>query len=156
MSVGAEYTVGVISDTHGLLRRSVVDRLKGVDLILHAGDVCSREIPRQLSTLAPFYAVRGNNDPWDCGWPPREMVRLGEDYIYIVHMLEDMDIAPAVCGVKAVIYGHTHRFSLQHKNGVMYANPGSVGPRRYNYPISFGLLTKRSGKWGFEPVFLES
>ncbi len=152
----SEVTIGVISDTHGLLRQSAVERLQGVDLILHAGDICSGAIPDQLSQIAPFYAVRGNNDPRDCGWPLRELVTASGDHIYMVHKINDLDIVPAACNVKVVVSGHTHQWSCREKDGVLYVDPGSIGPRRFHYPITFGFLKRREGKWFFEVVYLES
>lgn len=130
--------IGVISDTHGLLRPEAVRALRGADLILHAGDVGRPEILDELGRLAPVVAVRGNVDRDEGlrGLPPTEMVEVGGFLLYLIHTLEDLDLDPAAAGFAAVVYGHSHRPSITRKNGVLYLNPGSAGPRRFDLPLS--------------------
>ena len=134
--------VGVISDTHGLLRPQAVQALKGVDMIIHAGDIGTPEVLTDLRSLAPVAAVRGNMDGY--GWaqdlPETEMVELGDIYIYVLHDLFRLDIDPRASGVRAVISGHTHQPAAETKNGVLYLNPGSAGHRRLNRPTTIARM----------------
>jgi len=125
--------IGVISDTHGLLRPEVAPALAGVDHILHLGDVGKISILRELETIAPVTAIRGNID--------REVVLLGGQYLYLLHDLNTLHLDPAAAKFAAVLFGHTHAPTLYKKKGVLYFNPGSCGPRRFNLPISLGRLT---------------
>lgn len=136
--------VGVISDTHGLLRPEAVQALRGADLILHAGDVGRQELLDELSRLAPVVAVRGNVDRGLRDLPLTEIVEVGGRLLYLIHILEDLD--PAAAGFAAVIYGHSHRPSITRKNGVLYLNPGSAGPRRFDLPLSVAeILVNEQG-----------
>lgn len=139
--------VGVISDTHGLLRPEVVERLQGVDHILHAGDVGNFEIVRRLEELAPVTAIRGNVDTTgECAeLPPTELVELGGVFFYLVHSVADLDIEPVATGVNVVVSGHSHRAELGGKRGVIYLNPGSVGPRRFSLPITMAFVQVEKG-----------
>ena len=134
--------IGVISDTHGLLRAQVVAALEGVDTIIHAGDIGTLEVLQALQQVAPVVAVRGNMDGY--GWaqdlPETEMVALGEVYIYVLHDLYRLDIDPQASGVQAVISGHTHMPAAETKGGVLYLNPGSAGYRRHNRPTTIARL----------------
>ena len=134
--------IGVISDTHGLLREQVVTALQDVDTIIHAGDIGSLEILEALRQLAPVVAVRGNMDGY--GWaqdlPETEMVALGQVYIYVLHDLFKLDIDPHASGVQAVISGHTHMPAAKTKDGVLFLNPGSAGYRRHNRPTTIAHL----------------
>jgi len=130
--------VGVISDTHGLLRPEAVRELTGVDHILHAGDVGAPEILDRLREIAPVTAIRGNVDVSGAcaALPPTEMVDLGGCLFYLVHAIQDLDIVPAAAGVKVVVYGHSHKAEVMERDGVVYLNPGSAGPRRFSLPIT--------------------
>jgi putative phosphoesterase len=134
--------IGLISDTHGLLRPEAVSFLRGCDHIVHAGDIGHAEILAQLSALAPVTAVRGNNDngPWAERLAQTEFVRIGEIFVYALHDIAQLDIEPGGAGVHVVVSGHSHKPSVQHRDGVLYVNPGSAGPRRFSLPISVAEL----------------
>ena len=134
--------VGLISDTHGLLRPAAMSFLRGCDRIVHAGDVCDARVLEALSALAPVIAVRGNNDrgAWAARLRERERVQLGEIVLYAVHDLADLDIDPRAEGVRVVVCGHSHKPSVSERDGVLYVNPGSAGPRRFRLPIALGEL----------------
>ena len=138
--------IGVISDTHGLLRPEATAALQGVDHILHAGDVGGPEIIDALARIAPVTAVRGNVDtgPWARALPETEVVELGGVMIYMLHDLGRLDLKPAAAGMRAVVYGHSHQPEIEEKDGVLYFNPGSAGPRRFKLPVSLGkfVITK--------------
>ncbi len=137
-----QHLVGVISDTHGLLRGKVVTAFSGVDMIIHAGDIGTLEVLQALQEIAPVVAVRGNMDGY--GWaqelPETEMVELGKIYVYVLHDLFHLDIDPHTSGVRAVISGHTHQPSTETRGGVLYLNPGSAGYRRHNRPTTIARL----------------
>lgn len=134
--------IGVLSDTHGLLRPEVVSALSGVDHILHAGDVGDPAILDQLARLAPLTAIRGNIDTsGPCAeLPATEAVELGGYLLYLVHAIQDLDVKPRAAGIRAVIYGHSHKANVEEKDGVLYLNPGSVGPRRFSLPVTMAML----------------
>jgi putative phosphoesterase len=134
--------LGVISDTHGLLRPEAVRALRGVDQILHAGDVGTPEILSQLETIALVTAVRGNVDGGALArkLPLREVIEVDGISIYMLHILEKLDLKPEAGGFSAVIFGHSHVPKIEKKNGVLYFNPGSAGPRRFNLPVTVGKL----------------
>lgn len=136
-------TVGLISDTHGLLRPEAVALLAGSDFIIHAGDVGSPRILDELARLAPLTAVRGNVDSgdWAMALPEVAMLTLGGIRIQVIHRLDDLTSAPVAHDVAAVIYGHSHRPGQERRDGVLYVNPGSAGPRRFSLPITLGRLT---------------
>lgn len=135
-------TLGVISDTHGLLRPEAVDALRGVSRILHAGDIGAPEILEQLQALAPVTAVRGNVDGGALArkLPLSEVIEVDGISIYLLHILEKLDLKPEAAGFSAVIYGHSHVPKIEEKNGVLYFNPGSAGPRRFKLPVTVGKL----------------
>ena len=137
-----EHLIGVISDTHGLLRPEAIAALDGVSLILHAGDVGKPEILTQLGEVAPVKAVRGNVDrgAWAQQLPIREVVEVGGVFLYMLHILENLDLDPASAGFQVVVFGHSHQPSQEVKRGVLYLNPGSAGPRRFRLPVSLALL----------------
>ena len=139
--------VGLISDTHGLLRPAALDALAGVEHILHAGDIGSREILERLADVAPVTAVRGNNDkaPWASGIAEMEAIALGALHVYMIHDIGELDLDPAASGFAAVICGHSHRPKVEHKKGVLFVNPGSAGPRRFKLPVTVGFLEIRGG-----------
>jgi uncharacterized protein len=135
--------VGLISDTHGLLRPQAIAFLQGSDLIVHGGDICDGAILTALAAIAPVIAVRGNNDHG--GWAERlresELFRVGDAFIYAIHDVAAIDIEPRAAGVQVVVSGHSHQPSVRREDGVLYVNPGSAGPRRFKLPISVGELT---------------
>lgn len=139
---GRLVTVGVISDTHGLLRPEAVKALAGVGRILHAGDIGSPDIFDALGRIAPVTAVRGNvdRDRWAQFLPWTETLELGGATVHLLHDLARLDLSPAAAGVQAVIYGHSHQPLSQLRNGVLYLNPGSAGPRRFSLPVTLALL----------------
>ena len=141
-------TIGVISDTHGLLRPQAVEVLRGSDRILHAGDVGAPEILEALKQIAPVTAIRGNVDtaPWASILPLTEVVEISGTSIYMLHDLAQLDLKPEAAGFRVVIYGHSHKPKIEEKNGVLYFNPGSAGPRRFSLPVSVGKLTITGGK----------
>lgn len=134
--------IGVISDTHGLLRPEVAPALAGVDRILHLGDVGKISILRELEKIAPVTAIRGNVDrEGRCGELPETEVVLAEGrYIYMLHDLNTLHLDPAAGRFAAVLYGHTHVPDFHKRKGVLYFNPGSCGPRRFQLPVTIGLL----------------
>ena len=136
------HIIGVISDTHGLLRPEAVAALRGSELIIHAGDVGKPEILDELATLSPVVQIRGNVDHgiWAQGLPQTRTVEIGGVRIFVIHNIDDLSIDAAVAGYAAVISGHSHRPSALQKNGVLFLNPGSAGPRRFNLPVSVALL----------------
>ncbi|HYD96655.1 MAG TPA: metallophosphoesterase family protein [Noviherbaspirillum sp.] len=140
--------IGLISDTHNLLRPEALVALKGVHRIIHAGDICDARVLAELESIAPVTAVRGNNDrgDWARRLQEKERVEFGGVAIYVVHDLHDLDLAPAANGIKVVVTGHSHRPLMKMENGVLYVNPGSAGPRRFKLPISVGFLEIAHGK----------
>jgi len=138
-----EKVIGVISDTHGLLRPEAVEALRGVELILHAGDVGSPEVLDALQGIAPVVAVRGNNDKgaWAEELPAWEVAEVGVVFIYMIHDVKEIDLSPAAAGFQVVVSGHSHKPSVEERKGVLYVNPGSAGPRRFKLPISVARLT---------------
>ena len=151
-------TLGVISDTHGLLRPEALEALRGSDRILHAGDVGAPQILEALAQIAPVTAVRGNVDtePWARALPETEVVEAGGVSVFILHSLGQLDLKPEAAGFRVVVYGHSHLPKIEEKNGVLYFNPGSAGPRRFNLPVSVGKLMIKAGKVRAELVELET
>ena len=135
--------IGLISDTHGLLRPEALAFLAGSDHIVHGGDICAPEVLAALAAIAPVTAVRGNNDRGD--WAARlresELVQAGDVWLYAIHDRAQIDIDPVAAGVAVVVFGHSHQPSVEERDGVLYVNPGSAGPRRFRLPISVGELT---------------
>ncbi len=137
-------TVGVVSDTHGLVRPQALEALAGVDLIVHAGDVGGPEVLEALGAIAPVHAIRGNVDvgsPWAEGLPDTRVVEVGEVRLYLIHDVKALEIDPAAEGVDVVVCGHSHQPRMETEDGVLYFNPGSCGPRRFSLPIVLGRLT---------------
>ena len=134
--------IGVVSDTHGLLRPEVLPALAGVDLILHLGDVGNAAILTALATVAPVRAIRGNIDTTGPAslLPATEVVEADGRLLYLLHNLGELDLNPAAAGFRAVLYGHSHQPSIETRNGVLYFNPGSCGPRRFELPVTVGFL----------------
>jgi uncharacterized protein len=136
------FTIGVISDTHGLLRPEAVKIIKGCNAIIHAGDMGSLAVLSALKQIAPTYAVRGNVDhgTWAETIPVTDIAVIKERYFYIVHNTDSIDIDPASAGIDAIIFGHTHMPELYKNKGVIYMNPGSIGPRRFTKPLSMARI----------------
>ncbi|MGD0826252.1 MAG: metallophosphoesterase family protein [Terriglobales bacterium] len=149
-------TLGVISDTHGLLRPEAVKALRGSDRILHAGDVGAPQILEALANIAPVTVIRGNvdTDAWARSLPATEVVEAGGVSIYMLHDLGQFDLKARAAGFRVVVYGHSHQPKMEEKNGVLYFNPGSAGPRRFHLPVSVGKLTIAAGKVRAELVEL--
>ena len=140
--------IGLISDTHGLLRPEAVAALAGSDFIIHAGDIGGLEVLADLSAIAPVTAIRGNVDrgDWAANLPHTEVLQCGGVFIYVLHNLAELDIDPAAAGFQAVISGHSHNPLIREKNGVLFVNPGSAGPRRFSLPIAVGRLIVTGGR----------
>jgi uncharacterized protein len=134
----SEVLVGIISDTHGLVRLEAVRALKGSELLIHAGDIGNPQVIEQLHEIAPTFVVRGNNDrgAWAAGLPVTQVVEVGELLFYVLHEISQLDVDPAVAGFAAVVSGHSHQPSIQFRDGVLYLNPGSAGPRRFSLPVA--------------------
>jgi uncharacterized protein len=134
--------VGVISDTHGLLRPEALGFLNGSDAIIHCGDICDPKVLAELARIAPVMAVRGNNDTgdWARMLPESDLRCFGEIYVYAIHDLSQIDIDPVAAGVSVVLSGHSHKPHLESRDGVVYLNPGSAGPRRFKLPVSVAEL----------------
>ncbi|MFI5093403.1 MAG: metallophosphoesterase family protein [Candidatus Acidiferrales bacterium] len=149
--------LGLISDTHGLLREEAVRALRGSDLILHAGDVGGPEILETLRTLAPVVAVRGNVDTgeWAQALPLTEVIQADSVTVYMIHILNDLNINPVVAGMHVVVSGHSHKAGQTEKDGVMYINPGSAGPKRFQLPVTVARLDLGKRPWRVEFVQLE-
>jgi putative phosphoesterase len=140
--------IGVISDTHGLLRPEAVEALRGSDYIIHAGDIGDPNILSKLAQLAPVTAVRGNVDreKWARKIPETNVLEIGGVFMYVLHDLQSLDLKPEAAGFSAVISGHSHVPRKEIRNGVLYFNPGSAGPRRFKLPVSVGRLVLQDGK----------
>ncbi|MGA6986844.1 MAG: metallophosphoesterase family protein [Terriglobales bacterium] len=151
-------TLGVISDTHGLLRPEAIRALRGSDRILHAGDAGSPEILDALAQIAPVTAIRGNVDTeiWARALPETEVVEAGGVSIYMLHDLGRLDLKPPAAGFRVVIYGHSHQPKITEKDGVLYFNPGSAGPRRFKLPVTVGKLMIKAGKVQAELIELKT
>ena len=134
--------LGVLSDTHGLLRPEVLPALEGVDAILHAGDIGDASILDELRAVAPVYAIRGNVDVQGptAGLPRTEAFELGSHFLYMLHVIDDLDIHPKASGISAVVYGHSHKPLIEYRHGVLFLNPGSCGPRRFTLPVTLAYL----------------
>ncbi|KGM94503.1 metallophosphoesterase family protein [Clostridium botulinum] len=137
-----DYKIGVISDTHGLLRHEVLEIFKEVDIIIHAGDVGNSSIIQQLKDIAPVVVVRGNCDGGELGYilKKTEVAQVGKVSIYVLHNLDELDLEPKDAGFDIVISGHSHMPRNESIDGVMFFNPGSAGPRRFKLPISLGMI----------------
>jgi putative phosphoesterase len=149
--------VGIISDTHGLLRPEALDALRGCELIIHAGDVGDAEILHQLEAIAPVSAVRGNVDYGALAerLPEDNIVTWRGKHLYVLHSIDDLSLDPQAAGFHAVIYGHSHKPDNTMKNGVLYFNPGSAGPRRFSLPVSVGRFRLDGDQLTAELITLE-
>ncbi|MGJ7607233.1 metallophosphoesterase family protein [Variovorax sp. LT1R20] len=136
------HRIGLISDTHGLLRPEATAFLQGSDFIVHGGDIGNAGILEALAAIAPLTVVRGNNDrePWADGIAEMEFLKVGSVVIYAIHDLSQIDIDPAGAGVRVVVSGHSHKPKVEERGGVLYVNPGSAGPRRFKLPIAVAEL----------------
>lgn len=145
--VTSALAIGLISDTHDLLRPQARHALAGVAHILHAGDICADVVLTELADIAPVTAVRGNNDrgAWTRRLQTTAMIEIGGVSLYMLHDLAELDIDPRAAGIHAVIYGHSHRPRIEERDGVLFVNPGSAGPRRFTLPISVGFLEIAAG-----------
>jgi putative phosphoesterase len=152
------HTLGVISDTHGLVRPEALEALAGVERIVHAGDIGDRAVLEALARVAPVTAVRGNNDRgrWAADIPATEVVEVGGVSLYLLHDLHELDLEPRAAGFAAVISGHSHQPKIDERDGVLYLNPGSAGPRRFKLPISLARLTVRHARVKATLVTLQS
>ena len=150
--------IGVVADTHGLLRPEALSRLRGVDRIIHAGDIGTPDVLRALEAVAPVVAVRGNNDRgrWARAVPATATVTLGLARLYVLHDVKTLDLDPAAAGLAGVIAGHSHAPSLAERDGVLYMNPGSIGPRRFRLPVAMGFLRIERGAVRGEIVRLDA
>jgi putative phosphoesterase len=149
--------VGVISDTHGLLRPEAVAALRGCDPIIHAGDVGSPDVLDELRQIAPVIAVRGNVDrgAWAQRLPLTEIVQIDGFVLYVLHILDDLDLDPPTAGFRVVIFGHSHQPENALKEGVLHFNPGSAGPRRFRLPVTVGRLLLAPGELRGEIIELK-
>lgn len=134
--------IGIISDTHGLVRPQVIAALTGAELIIHAGDIGSPDVLKILEAIAPVIAVRGNNDqdPWAAKIPLTNVVEHQSYFFYVVHELDHLDVDPVASELSAIIFGHSHRASAERRKGVLFLNPGSAGPRRFTLPVTVARL----------------
>jgi len=154
--MGDVATIGLISDTHGLMRPEALAALKRSDLIIHAGDVGKPGIIEQLRAVAPVVAVRGNIDKgaWASHLPMTAVAEVRSAYIYVLHDIQQLDLDPAAAEFNIVISGHSHKPSHTERSGVMYVNPGSAGPRRFQLPITVARLNLRQSPWSVEFIDL--
>jgi uncharacterized protein len=141
--------VGIISDTHGLLRPEAERALRGMELIVHAGDVGDLEILTRLKLIAPVFAVRGNVDtgPWARQLPLTTVVQAGGASFYVLHNLQELDVRPDAAEFDFVISGHTHQPEQSERHGVLYLNPGSAGPRRFHLPVTLAIVDLATKPW---------
>jgi len=140
------HRVGLISDTHGLMRPEALEALHGSDVIIHGGDIGDPAVLAALGKIAPVRAVRGNNDKgdWAVSLPARSIVEAGTSRIYVLHNLSELEFDPVACGFVAVISGHSHKPVIEQRGKVLYVNPGSAGPRRFKLPVTVATLILRS------------
>ena len=149
------FTIGVISDTHGLLRPEAIEAMRGSDQIVHAGDIGDPAIIPELERIAPVTLVRGNIDTaaWCRKLPATNVLEVGGLNLYVLHNVQELDLNPSVAGFAAVIFGHSHQPAIEWRKDVLLFNPGSAGPRRFRLPISVGRLKVKNGK--IEPELIE-
>ncbi|MGR3178789.1 MAG: metallophosphoesterase family protein [Candidatus Anammoxibacter sp.] len=149
--------IGVISDTHGLVRPKVIEALKDVDLIIHAGDIGKPEVLETLQKIAKVYHVKGNVDTgmWTNTFPKTAVVKTGKVFLYVIHDVDELDLNPVTAGFSVVIYGHSHRPKIEDRNGVLFLNPGSAGQRRFSLPESVAILNVKGKSVEAELINLE-
>ncbi len=150
--------VGIISDTHGQLRQEAIDALQGSDYIVHGGDIGKQSVIDRLQEIAPVTAVKGNVDKGELAtrYPHDTVLTIEQTAIYTIHILADMTIDPEAAGFQVVVYGHSHKPSIETRNGVLYLNPGSAGPRRFSLPVTVARLTIQRAEINAELVDLLS
>jgi putative phosphoesterase len=150
--------VGLISDTHGLLREEALRALQGSDLIIHAGDVGKPEILDTLRRIAPVVAVRGNIDQgaWAESLPATAVAEAGPVVLYVLHDVHELDLDPVAAGFHAVVSGHSHKPGCTERSGVLYINPGSAGPRRFNLPVTVARLDLHATPWKIDFIDLRA
>jgi putative phosphoesterase len=148
--------IGLISDTHGLLRPQVLRALHGSELIIHAGDVGDPEILAALKAIAPIFAVRGNVDtePWALALPETAVVETESATIYVLHDVHALDLDPAAAGFQIIVSGHSHKPARTERGGVLYLNPGSAGPRRFDLPVTVARLDLSEQPWNVDFIDL--
>jgi len=153
-STGKTQSIGIISDTHALLRPEALAALRGSDYIIHAGDIGDPSILKELAKIAPVTAIRGNVDreTWAEKVPATSVLEVRDVAIYILHNLAELDLRPKAAGFDVVVYGHSHVAKQETKSGVLYFNPGSAGPRRFRLPVTVGRLTVKDGRVSGEIV----
>lgn len=153
----APIRIGVISDTHDLLRPGAKTFLQGSDVIVHAGDICEEAVLSELSSIAPVIAVRGNNDKgaWAGKLRTTELFQAGEVFIYVIHDLAEIDIDPVAAGIRVVVSGHSHKPKVEEKEGILFLNPGSAGPRRFKLPVSAAEISVLASAVSARTVELE-
>jgi uncharacterized protein len=149
--------IGVISDTHGLLRPEALGALRGAEHILHAGDVGDATILDTLRAIAPVTAIRGNIDEGGpCSHlPPTELVELNGRYIYMLHDVKKLDLSPEAAGISTVVFGHSHKPLIEHRRNVLFLNPGSAGPRRFQLPVTVAWLHIEGDRLSAQIIQLE-
>ena len=149
-------TIGVLSDTHGLLRPQALRALEGSELIIHAGDVGDPEILETLKSLAPVIAVRGNvdTDPWALALPETEVLEMDAATIYVLHDVHALDLDPVAAGFHIIVSGHSHKPTRTEHGGVLFLNPGSAGPRRFDLPVTVARLDMSEPPWKFDVIDL--
>jgi putative phosphoesterase len=152
----AVYVIGLISDTHGLVRPQAVEALQGVDLIVHAGDIGKPEVLDALKAISPLVAIKGNNDigAWAKPLPDTQLVQAADIRLFVIHNVKELDCDPAAEGYEVVISGHSHKPSILTRDGVLFVNPGSAGPRRFKLPVAVGKLFIQNQKVNAELVEL--
>ncbi len=148
--------IGLISDTHGLIRSQALEALQGTDLIIHAGDIGKAEVIVALKAIGPVLAIRGNNDrgAWAKPFPETKSVKTANAQLYIIHNVKELDCDPVARGFQVVISGHSHKPSVSVRKGVLFVNPGSAGPRRFKLPVAVGKLFIRDGEINAEIIEL--
>ena len=151
------HLLGLISDTHGLLRPEAVRALKGCEMIVHAGDIGGAAILEALQAGAPLTAVRGNVDKgsWARGLTKTAAIHIGQVGVYVIHDINELDLVPEAAGFTVVVSGHSHHPSTQERDGVIYVNPGSAGPRRFTLPVSLGLMSVEGSSVDVQLVTLD-
>jgi putative phosphoesterase len=152
-----EITVGVISDTHGVLRPQAAAALRDCAMIVHAGDIGKPDVISELRGLAPTVAVRGNIDTgqWAEHLPMTQRIEVGEVSLFMLHQISQLDLDPAAAGIAAIVFGHSHRPSIETRDGVLFLNPGSAGPRRFRLPVTVARVTVSGRHLGAEIVELQ-
>ena len=158
MKHSVDYKIGVISDTHGLLRPSVIKEFQNVDFIIHAGDIGKPKVLESLQNICKVYPVCGNVDKsdWTDDLPKTDVVKIGDIYLYVLHDINELDLNPAASGFNVVISGHSHMPRCERKkDGVLYLNPGSAGPGRFKLPISIAFLYVKGNDINYEIVYLK-